>query len=559
MTEKEFIKKFELLADTPNAVEKMRKLVFGLAVQGKLGTSRTADESAVFLVRKAKAERERLEKNGKIKRQKVINLGGEFEQVGAIPLNWTWTTLAGLGLINPRNNDPDDKLATFVPMTGVPMRYGSIINGKKRLWGEIRKQFTHFADGDVALAKITPCFQNGKSVVMRNLTNSVGAGTTELHVVRPIGKFVDPYYIWIYLKSPSFLREGESKMTGSAGQKRVPTWYFAFRPFPLPPLAEQKRIVAKVDALMALCDRLEAQQQERDSRHVALSRAALARFNDEPTPANLNLLFHKSYPIAPADLRKTILSLAVRGKLVHQDPRDEPVSKLLSKVRNDRVELKKNGERRIPKNFKPIKPSEFPWAIPSTWAWQRLAEQFLFIDYRGKTPQKQKNGVRLITAKNIRTGYISLLPEEFVSDTTYKEFMTRGIPRIGDVLFTTEAPLGNAAVVNIEERFALAQRTICFRVLGTTNPKYAMILLLSPQFQKILIKNATGITASGIKSARLKLFPFATPPRAEQRRIVAKVDALMALVDRLEAQLAEVHTCGTDLMDAVVAELTDRN
>ena len=101
---------------------------------------------------------------------------------------------------------------------------------------------------------------------------------------------------------------------------------------PLPPLAEQKRIVAKVDELMALCDRLEAQQQERDTRHAALARASLARFADAPTPANLNLLFHPSYAIAPADLRKTILTLAVQGKLVPQDPNDEPAYDILDQA-----------------------------------------------------------------------------------------------------------------------------------------------------------------------------------------------------------------------------------
>ena len=97
-------------------------------------------------------------------------------------------------------------------------------------------------------------------------------------------------------------------------------------PVPLPPLAEQKRIVAKVDELMALCDRLEAQQQERETRHAALARASLARFADAPTPANLHFLFHTSYTIPPADLRKSILTLAVQGKLVPQDPNDEPAA-----------------------------------------------------------------------------------------------------------------------------------------------------------------------------------------------------------------------------------------
>ena len=106
-------------------------------------------------------------------------------------------------------------------------------------------------------------------------------------------------------------------------------------PIVLPPLAEQKRIVAKVDELMALCDRLEAQQQERETRHAALARASLARFADAPTPANLHFLFHPSYTIPPADLRKSILTLAVQGKLVPQDPNDEPAEELVARITAD--------------------------------------------------------------------------------------------------------------------------------------------------------------------------------------------------------------------------------
>ena len=115
---------------------------------------------------------------------------------------------------------------------------------------------------------------------------------------------------------------------------------------PLPPLAEQKRIVEKVDELMALCDRLEAQLQERDTRHAALARASLARFADAPTPANLNFLFHDSYTIEPADLRKTILTLAVQGKLVPQDPNDEPAEELLLRFLNSSDMPDEAGETR---------------------------------------------------------------------------------------------------------------------------------------------------------------------------------------------------------------------
>ena len=118
------------------------------------------------------------------------------------------------------------------------------------------KGYTHFAEGDVGLAKITPCFENGKSTVFRNLTGGIGSGTTELHVIRPL--FVTADYIALFLKSSHFIDPGISRMTGTAGQKRVPTEYFTSSAFPLPPLAEEHRIVAKVDELMALCDRMEA-------------------------------------------------------------------------------------------------------------------------------------------------------------------------------------------------------------------------------------------------------------------------------------------------------------
>src|SRR5262249_50295715 len=159
----------------------------------------------------------------------------------------------------------------------------------------------------------------------------------ELHVFRN-GGAVLPEFVIVYLKSRGFITRGIPRMTGSAGQKRVPYDYFARSPFPLAPLAEQKRIVAKVDELMALCDRLgeerlEEQQLELESRQTPLVHASLARFAEAPTPANLNLLFHPAFAIPPEDLRKSILTLAVHGKLVPQDPSDEPAETFLSMLR----------------------------------------------------------------------------------------------------------------------------------------------------------------------------------------------------------------------------------
>jgi type I restriction enzyme S subunit len=161
-----------------------------------------------------------------------------------------------------------------------------------------------------------------------------------------------------------------------------------------------------------------------------------------------------------------------------------------------------------------------------------------FIDYRGKTPKKTSSGVRLYTAKNIRRGYINQQPDEFVTQATYDEWMTRGFPQRGDVLFTTEAPMGNAALVDTDERFALAQRTINFHPYAGFSGAYLVLLLLSPWFQYELAARATGMTATGIKAAKLRLIRIPVPPLAEQERIVARVDELMAKLEQLEQHLA---------------------
>jgi len=222
------------------------------------------------------------------------------------------------------------------------------LNKKKRSWSSIRKGFTHVADGDVVVAKITPCFQNGKSAVLRNLVNGVGAGTTELHVFRKYGDTINPDYVLIYVKSSQYLKYGEARMTGSAGQKRVPTEYFSYNPFPLPPLKEQYRIVSKVVDLLSLCDEIETRQHKAQQSRIFLNSSALdhlanARGKKEFSK-HWNLItknFDALYevPETVGKLRQTILQLAVQGNLVKQYPNDEPATVLLEKIKTEKEKL----------------------------------------------------------------------------------------------------------------------------------------------------------------------------------------------------------------------------
>ena len=261
------------LTTRPDQIEALRQTILNLAVRGKLVEQDPADEPTSELLKRIASEKARLVKAGEIRKPKIIPTISGGDVRFPLPANWRWSYIAEIGVLSPRNDADDHVQSSFVPMPLIASGYGLTVRHRVRRWGEIKRGYTHFAEGDVGLAKITPCFENGKSAVFRNLTGGFGSGTTELHIVRPI--FVDPDHILIFLKCPHFIESGIPKMTGTAGQKRVPTDYFASSPFPLPPLAEQHRIVAKVNELMALCDRLETALTTADATRARLLEALL--------------------------------------------------------------------------------------------------------------------------------------------------------------------------------------------------------------------------------------------------------------------------------------------
>ncbi len=254
-------------------------------------------------------------------------------------------------------------------------------------------------------------------------------------------------------------------------------------------------------------------------------------------------------------LRELILQLAVTGRLVEQNERDEPAATLVSKMLQIRDHLASTEGMRTKANDSVPSSDEY-LSIPSSWTWVRLGNMAKFIDYRGKTPTKISTGKRLITAKNIRQGHIDLQPEEFISEADYTIWMTRGFPRKGDLLFTPEAPLGNAAIVDLDEEFALAQRAICFQWHIPETSQFMLLQILASPFQEQLVENATGMTATGIKASKLKEIPVAVPPVEEQHRIVQKVDELMALCDRLEQQTSDQLEAHETLVDTLLGTLT---
>jgi type I restriction enzyme S subunit len=457
-----------------------------------------------------------------------------------IPAHWCWVTLSDLGDTKPRNGMPDDKACSFVPMAMVPAGYGKSVQHEVRPWGEIKKGYTHFQNGDVVMAKITPCFENGKSVVIDGLEGGAGAGTTELHVFRPEDPNILSEYVTLYIKTPGFIARGVPKMTGSAGQKRVPSDYFSKSLFPLPPLAEQKRIVEKVDELMALCDRLEAQQRERDAKKVALTRAALDRFSEEPSPANLGYLFHPSYDITPADLRKTILTMAVQGKLVPQDLGEEEPSKTFSGLK----------PRSWADNLKDIPPAR--WVC----CFYRDLTSLITSGSRGWKEFYSLSGAIFIRTQNIKTDRLILDDVAYV-DLPKSTEGKRSSVYVDDILITiTGANVTKAARIEspIPESY-VSQHIALTRPKWIEMSPWLHLCFLSPASARGRLESLAYGDKPGLNLENIRSLPFPIPPLNEQKRILAKVKSLMDWVDQLETEQTTASATAEKLLEAVVAEM----
>lgn len=194
--------------------------------------------------------------------------------------------------------------------------------------------------------------------------------------------------------------------------------------------------------------------------------------------------------------------------------------------------------------------------IPSSWRFVELNHILKFVDYRGKTPHKIDNGIFLITASNIKKGYLDYTRKEYISEEEYLSRQSRGITEKGDILFTTEAPLGNCAI-NKCEICSCGQRIITFKAYqkGMLNLKLFMYFILSPHFQKQLLDNCTGTTAKGIKAAKLKHLLIPLPPLAEQHRIVAKIEELQPDIDAYDKAQTKLQSIEQSFLDAMKKSL----
>lgn len=237
-------------------LKEFREHILDLAIRGKLVEQRPEEGTAEDLYQQIQEEKAKLIKEGKLKKEKPLASIEDDEIPFDIPESWKWVRISDCVQVNPSVKFNDEAEVSFIPMTNIEAGYRSAINlTEVKLWKAVKKNFSKFQNEDVIVAKITPCFQNRKSAIAKNLVNGYGAGTTELNILRT-AQFIDNLFLLYFVKSPYFIRYGVDNFSGTVGQQRFGGDSLKQTLFPLPPLAEQKRIVAKVEELLALCDKL---------------------------------------------------------------------------------------------------------------------------------------------------------------------------------------------------------------------------------------------------------------------------------------------------------------
>ena len=467
--------------------KKLRQKILDLAIHGKLVLQDPNDEPASVLLERIKAEKELLIKEGKIKRSKKTAKTSDtphYENVPfEVPDGWKSVPVSELFCLNPKSEITADTSVGFIPMACVNDGFSGNHQFEKRIWKEVKKGYCHFQNGDIGIAKISPCFENLKSTIFQNLPNNYGAGTTELVILRPLNIHAK-FYLYLF-KSQWYISEGTKYFKGVVGQQRVHKGIFTDLQIPLPPLTEQYRIVAEIEKWFALIDQIE---QGKADLQTAIKQT-----------------------------KSKILDLAIHGKLVPQDPNDESAIELLKRIHPDFIPCDNGHSEKLPQNWTWAKGINIFLPMKST---KPKDEEFQYIDIDSIDNKRQIiNGI-----KTLKT---SKAPSR-ASRYTQKN----------DVIFSMVRPyLRNIAKVIDDNCIASTGFYVCSPTPKLLNSDYCYYLMISEYVVDGLNQFMKGDNSPSISKGHIDEWLFPLPPFAEQQRIVQKIEALFSVLDNIQNAL----------------------
>jgi type I restriction enzyme, S subunit len=533
---------YDRVAEAPDAVARLRRFVLDLAVRGKLVERDARDEPVPIALRRAGAH-------------------GHSEEAFPLPASWAWTEVRCVA--ETRLGKMLDKAKN----RGNPRLYLRNINVRWfdfDLLDVLQMPFedTELAEFTLRRGDVLICEggEPGRAAVWDERVDGIYFQKA-LHRVR-FASLVDPHFFVLALKASANDGRLAESFTGTGIMHFTGRSLDSYR-FPLPPLAEQRRIVAKVDDLMALCDRLEAARTAREGTRNRLTLSSLARLTAPDTDAEA-LRAHARFALdaLPAlttrpdqirTLRQTILDLAVCGKLVPQDASDEPARAELERV----VKLKTEHNMRKPKKVAPIVDAEKWCSTPIGWQWTRWDQITNWITYGFTRPMEHvAQGVPIITGKNVNEGKIILETASLTPQQSFDALNEKDKPQPGDILITKDGSIGRTAIVEVKHLPFCINQSVAVMWLRSCHfdRRYLQLVLDAPQTQDALLAKTAGVAIKHVSITDLGRMVFPLPPLAEQHRIVEQVDALMALCDRLEAALTVADATRARLLEALLHE-----
>jgi type I restriction enzyme S subunit len=557
---------FDRISDAPDAIPRLRRFILDLAVRGRLVEHDPSDEPASQLLNEIRAEKAlRLKQDGAHSRRQSVTTATDHSQF-VPPRGWILTTL---GEVAHKITDGAHKTPTYLNQ-GVPFISVKDFSGGKLDFSHTRlispeehAMLYKRCDprrGDILIGRIGTL---GKAVLVdtdREFSLFVSVGLIRFSQV-----FIAPVFFRLLLNSPLMENEyNRIKVGGGTHTNKLNLGDLHTIIVPLPPLAEQHRIVAKVDELMALCGRLEAARNERESRRDRLGAASQHQLSNGASAGafreHANFYIDQfprmtTRPDQIKQLRQIILNLAVRGQLVSQDPGDEPAAQLLKRLLLDKAQLVKDGTIRKEKPLPPVDELTVPFNLPAAWKWTRLGNLSRLVTSGSRDWAKfyANDGAIFVRMGNLsRDSYhLRLGHIQRVKPPTDSEGARTRLEE-GDVLISITGEVGLLGLIphNFGESY-INQHTCLVRPMESLKNRYLPELFRSPFAQHQFDEPQRGLKNS-FRLTDVTHFLVPLPPLAEQRRIVAKVDELMALCDRLEAQLATAQEETSRLLESVL-------
>ena len=574
MTNKEFLQQFGHFIDAPNGIHKLRELVLQFAVQGKLITQDPNDETASELLKRVEKHKARLISENKIKKGKLLPAIDEVAQPFELPERWDWTRLGNVAIVNggfafksSRYTDNGVRVIRISDFDERGFKDDKIVRYTYNEEIEIYR----LESSNILMAMTGGTV--GKSLLVKSLPEPMVVNQ-RVATIKILPEIV-PEYINNFLRTSLVQRVIQTAKNST--NDNISMGDITGFQVPLPPLAEQHRIVARVDELMALCDQLEAERNARDETHQQLIRAVHHPLTEASEPSTtqpsttltawhrIRNNFTNLYTTLESvqALRQSILQLAVQGKLMEQDPNDEPASQLLKKISVEKAMLIKKGEFKKQKPLPEINDEEVGFNSPDGWAWSRMGDLAQYQKgYAFKSKDYLDCGLMITKIKNLTENHIQnsvyITPERALEFDQY-------ILYEGDIVMTTvgswfSAPIsavGRSFLINkLFDNSLLNQNAVRIRPWKVLDSMYLFACINSPIFKNYLVQEAQGTAnQASITQESIKNFLICVPPMKEQHRIVAKVDKLMALCDQLEIQIKTKSETAMAYAEAIVQQI----